>query len=57
MILHNGTKLLPLAPAPEGGRREGLHIASAMNLIDDVLPWLVLLLGLLLPWLAITLLS
>jgi hypothetical protein len=33
------------------------RIASAMNLIDDVLPWVVFLLGLSLPMLAITVLS
>jgi hypothetical protein len=38
-----------LWPAYEG-------IASAMNLIDDILPWVVLLLGLSLPLLAVWLL-
>jgi hypothetical protein len=33
------------------------RIASAMNLIDDVLPWVVFLLGLSVPMLAITVLS
>jgi hypothetical protein len=32
-------------------------IASAMNLIDDILPWAVLLLGLSLPFLAVWLLG
>jgi spore maturation protein SpmB len=34
-----------------------LRIASAMNLIHDVLPWVVLLLGLSLPLLAVLLLG
>jgi hypothetical protein len=33
------------------------HFASAMNLIDDVLPWVVFLLGLSMPMLAITVLG
>jgi hypothetical protein len=33
------------------------RVASAMNLIDDVLPWVVFVLGLSVPMLAITVLS
>jgi hypothetical protein len=33
------------------------RVASAMNLIDNVLPWVVFLLGLSVPMLAITVLS
>jgi hypothetical protein len=37
--------------------RQSLALRIAMNLIDDVLPWVVFLLGLSLPMLAITVLS
>jgi hypothetical protein len=37
--------------------RQSLALRIAMNLIDDVLPWIVLLVGLSLPMLAITALS
>jgi hypothetical protein len=37
--------------------RQSLAVRIAMNLIDDVLPWVVFLLGLSLPMLAITALS
>jgi hypothetical protein len=41
----------------EGQSLTHRRIASAMNLIDDVLPWVVVLLGLSVPMLAITALS
>jgi hypothetical protein len=56
-IIENETRDLIHVGPPLGGKTSRSRIASAMNLIDDVLPWVVLLLGLSLPMLAITVLS